>query len=435
MCDGVFKFAAIVVMAANQCANADLPPAEPKGALDIRDFGAAEDAGPAANMSAIQKALDKAGESGGGVVVVPPGVWNTGTLWLRSHTELRLEKGAVLKGSGRREDYNANDAFPENFWDDHEEWSGGHLILGYKVEHTAITGDGVIDGNGPAFFGECDEDSRFPYYKYGLKLHPTDREWFRPGHMVAFFLSRDIRIEGVTLAHTPAWTAHFRCCDGLAIRNVTIAADRTIANSDGISIDCTRNATVSGCTIKTGDDGFAIRASCRLHAADHPCENIRISDCDVWSCCYGVRFGVGSGTVRNITVENCRFHESSRGIGFMPAWTKRRKNVYIENIRVAGCTILECGWPVAVVCPEADARVRDVLIENCRMESLLPCDIGGNGICHAENFVFRNCSRRNLATLRIRNHRGWVAKPDLSFAVVRGPGDGVRMENCEGRQE
>ena len=69
-------------------------------------------------------------------------------------------------------------------------------------------------------------------------------------------------LEGVTLKDTPCWTTHFGCCDGLVIRNVTIDADRTIANSDGLSIDCTRNVTVSGCTIKTGDDGVAIPKEC-----------------------------------------------------------------------------------------------------------------------------------------------------------------------------
>ena len=64
---------------------------------------------------AIQKALDAAEAAGGGTVVVPKGTWMTGTIWLRSHVELHLEKGAVLKGSVHKEDYNANDAFPENF--------------------------------------------------------------------------------------------------------------------------------------------------------------------------------------------------------------------------------------------------------------------------------------------------------------------------------
>ena len=398
--------------------------------FDVRDFGAKGD-GAAKDTAAIQQAVDAAQAAGGGRVVLPAGTYLSGTVWLKSGVELHLAKGAVLKGSVDRNDYNANDCFPENFWSGGEEWSGGHLILGYKVENVALTGEGVIDGNGPKFFmAECDEDSHFPYYKYGLKLHPLDRDWFRPGPMVALFLSKNIRLEGITLKNTPCWTTHFRCCDGLTVRNVTIDADRTIANSDGLSIDCTRNVTVTGCTIKTGDDGFAIRASCKHHAAAHPCENIRISDCDVWTCCWGIRFGVGTGTIRNVTVEKCRFHESANGIGFTPAWVAERRNVYIEDIRVSDCDILECAYPVRFSCPKADARARNICFENCRMASLQPCRIDGTEACHAENVTFRNCTRRHLEGFRVRNNRKWGNPRSRKFATFDGPYENVRFENC-----
>ncbi|MBR2839389.1 MAG: polysaccharide deacetylase family protein [Kiritimatiellae bacterium] len=401
-----------------------------RNAFNVRDFGAKGD-GVTKDTAAIQQAINAAHEAGGGCAVIPAGIYLSGTVWLKDGVKLHLEKGAVLKGSTDQADYNANDCFPENFWSDGEEWSGGHLIIAYKVNDVAITGEGVIDGSGPDFFmDECDEDSRFPYYKYGLKLHPIDRDWFRPGAMVAMFLAKNIRIDGVTLKHAPCWTAHFRCCDGLDIRNVAIDADRTIANSDGFSIDCTRNVTVSGCRIKTGDDGFAIRASCKLHAAEHPCENIRISDCDVWTCCWGIRLGVGTGTIRNVTIENCRFHESANGIGFTPAWVVEGKNVYIEDVRVSNCEMLECAHPVRFSGPKADARMRGILFENCRMESIAPCCIDGTEKCHAEDVTFRNCRRRHLEALKVRSNRTWGLPRSRKFATFKGPSDGVRFENC-----
>ena len=75
--------------------------------LSILDFGACEGA-QTPQTDAIQAAIDSLiGQ--GGRVVIPPGVWFCGTLWLRSGVELHLEAGAVLKGTNCPEDY--------PFWD------------------------------------------------------------------------------------------------------------------------------------------------------------------------------------------------------------------------------------------------------------------------------------------------------------------------------
>ena len=122
----------------------------------------------AANRAAIQRAVDAVRAQGGGRVEIPPGTWVTGSIQLKDGVELHLPKGATLKGSTDRKNYNANDAFPDSKWNVSEEWSGGHLVWAWCAENIALTGEGAIDGNGPAFFGEADFDSWFPNYKYGL---------------------------------------------------------------------------------------------------------------------------------------------------------------------------------------------------------------------------------------------------------------------------
>ena len=360
-----------------------------------------------ANRAAIQKAVDEAAANGGGKVVIPAGEWPTGSIELKSGVELHLEKGATLKGSTKQSDYNADDVFPENFHSVGEEWSGGHLIYGYKVENVAITGEGTVDGSGPSFFGEAEKTGWFPWYKYGLKLHPIDRTWYRPGPMVAFFLSRNIRFEGVTFANTPCWTLHIRCCDGFKAKGVKILADREIANSDGFSIDCTRNVEIEGCTVKTGDDGFAIRASCKLHPETNFCEHIRVRDCDIWTCCLGVRLGVGSGTIRDVVFEDCRFHESGHGVGFTPAWVKGARNVYIEDCTFRRCQMSQCERPVDSWIPDADTRVRGARFEDCTFESLLPARLNGSKSVKVEDVSFVRCTRKAIEQVKVRMDDNW----------------------------
>lgn len=383
------------------------------------------------NRRAIQRVVDEVSAAGGGRVEIPVGTWTTGSIQLKDGVELHLPQGATLKGSVDRRDYNANDAFPENRWSDDEEWSGGHLVWARCARDISITGPGVIDGNGPAFFGSCDEETRFPHYKYGLKLHPTDREWFRPGIMVAFFRCQNVRVEDVKLVRTTAWTCHFRCCDGVTLRNVTVDADRTIANSDGLSIDCTRNVVIEGCTLLTGDDGVPIRASCPFHAATNFCENIVIGDCDIWSCNYGIRFGVGTGLIRNVRVSDVRVHEAANAsIGFTPAWKASPRNCYIEDVEIDNCTLLECAHPV-IAGSANDSMVRNVTIRNCRFETLLPNLIWGGPRCRMS---FENCIRRPIERVEVRHLSGWheeeIRKGWSTFAEVRDDASAVRMTNC-----
>ena len=109
---------------------------------NILDFGAMGD-GVTPCTGKIQAAIDACAASGGGRVTVPAGTYLTGTLWLRSHVELHLGHGSVLKGSTELDDYNALDAYEQNFsCQNPEEWVGKHLVLAVECEDVALTGSG-----------------------------------------------------------------------------------------------------------------------------------------------------------------------------------------------------------------------------------------------------------------------------------------------------
>ena len=109
--------------------------------VNVREFGAVGD-GATKDTAAIQKALDK-----GGTVIVPPGTYLAGTLYLHDDTELHLEPGATLLASPDPADYNADDFCPQNRVHKGDWARGAHFIVAVEARNVAITGTGKIDGN------------------------------------------------------------------------------------------------------------------------------------------------------------------------------------------------------------------------------------------------------------------------------------------------
>src|ERR1035437_8189538 len=102
--------------------------------FDVTAFGAKSDR--SVNQApAIQRAIDACARAGGGTVYFPAGDYLSGTITLKSNVTLHLSGGATLWGSRRIEDYDPL-----------------HLIYAQNAENIAIEGNGVINGDGDAFW-------------------------------------------------------------------------------------------------------------------------------------------------------------------------------------------------------------------------------------------------------------------------------------------
>src|SRR4051812_15957638 len=67
--------------------------AEPMKRFAITEYGAIAN-GQSLNTAAIQKTIDAAAADGGGTVVIPPGTFLSGAIFLKPGVHLHLEKGA-----------------------------------------------------------------------------------------------------------------------------------------------------------------------------------------------------------------------------------------------------------------------------------------------------------------------------------------------------
>ena len=277
--------------------------------FDARDHGAVGD-GSHKDTRAIQAAIDACHQAGGATVLVPPGTYLTGTLFIKSGVELHLTAGATLLGSPDRADYDTSQNAEHDCGLSDERVGNEHLIYARGARHIAITGRGAIDGNGRAFVNTS---------KSGESGREKTVPGWRPGQMVTLFDCRDVLIRGVLLRDSPYWTVWPHGCDRLAIERITILNDRHTPNGDGINPDCCRDVHISDCHIEAGDDCIAIRSDdYRLGCPGRPCENVTVTNCTLSTRKCGVRLGyAGDGPIRNCTFSNLVMTNTRTGINVL----------------------------------------------------------------------------------------------------------------------
>ena len=286
-------------------------PKFPEYAVSIRDFGAEENV---LCTDAIAKAIDAVSEAGGGKVIVPSGKWLTGKIHLKSNVNLHFEDGAFVTFSKNPEDY-----LPVTFtvYEGIRCYNYSPLIYANEIENAAITGKGILEGNGEFWWAWAKNlTARDILYSGELPLEKrvfgTPEYGLRP-MFLQILSSKNILIEGITLNNSPCWTVHPVWCEDIIVRGVTIENPTVSPNTDGVNIESCNRALVEDCTVvTTGDDMYCLKAGRNEDAWEVgiPCENVVIRNCRALgpSCSGGIVVGSEmSASVRNILAENCEF--------------------------------------------------------------------------------------------------------------------------------
>lgn len=287
------------------------------------------------NTAAIQRALDDCHRNGGGTVRVPAGKFVTGSLTLKSNTTLDLEAGAVLMGSPAMSDYPSIGRASEK--------RDNALIVAIGAENIAITGRGVIDGNGKSFIDMTtpsippDFDSRHTrqgekYLDPSVPIHDGPMAMFeRPGVLVLFIECKNIVLRDFTVHDAPNWNIHLAGCEAAHVQGLNIFNNLLVPNADGMDISNCRNVNISHCNIETGDDGIAF-SPCADGFCNKVCENINVSNCTILSRSAAIRIGYGCNDIRNLTFQNIIIRSSNRAIGIFVREKQNIENVLFSNI-------------------------------------------------------------------------------------------------------
>lgn len=344
-------------------------PRIPKHTMSLANFGAGD--GMTLNTAAFEKAIAELAEKGGGTLDVPPGIWLTGPIELRSKIDLHLERGALIQFS---RDFNL---YPLAVFDTKGEKSVDSVspISGQDLEDVAITGDGIIDGGGDAWrplkkdkVSESDwkalvksggmvsdkGDTWYPSREVmeGFKkvealrkAHSVNLADYEPWHQ--FLRPRLLRLVGckrvllqdATFRNPPNWTLNPALCEDVSIINVQVRNLPSAQNSDALDLESCRRAVIRNCTFDAGDDGICIKSGkdAEGRRIGVPCEDVLVEDCTVYHAHGGFTIGSEmSGGVRNFRVNNCTFIGTEVGLRFKS--TRGRggvvENIFISNIRM-----------------------------------------------------------------------------------------------------
>lgn len=190
--------------------------------VNVRDQGARGD-GSHLDMGALQAAIDAAHGAGGGTVLLPPGVYRSGTLVLKDNVTLHLEKGATLLGSTNRSHYPVQ-----------------ALLYAEGARNIGISGRGVVDAQGQAW---------------------PSRGW--RVQLIHLIQCSDIAVTGITTQYSGSWTQHYVSCRRLTIRGVTVNSPRPGRNNDGIDISGSEEVRIEGSTVISDDDAIVIKSQTR----------------------------------------------------------------------------------------------------------------------------------------------------------------------------
>lgn len=346
-------------------------PSFPANKVSIADFGGVGD-GIELNTQAFAKAIEALDAKGGGQLTVPPGVWLTGPIVLKSNINLHLEDKSIILFSPNKDLYPLVETVFEGF----DTRRCQSPISGRNLVNVAITGSGAIDGNGHYWrplkkqkvsdnfwkretskggvFKRADYWMPSAQYLHGDTISnmnvprnlTTDAEWasvrdFLRPVMISLQECKNVYLQGVIFQNSPAWNIHPFMCENVILDGVQVRNPSYAQNGDGLDLESCKNAIIVNSTFDVGDDGICIKSGKDEDGLRRniPCENVIVDNCTVFKGHGG--FVVGSemsGGVKNISVSNCQFLGTDVGLRFK---SRRGRGGVVENIYITNISMID----------------------------------------------------------------------------------------------
>ena len=322
----------------------------PDNEVRITDFGGVGD-GQTLNTEAFRKAISALVKKGGGRVVVPKGVWLTGPIVFKDNIELRVEKNAIVMFSPDKSLYIDKDGNSSRV---------EPCIKASKRKNIAITGEGIIDGNGAQWrpvkrskvsdvewkrfkaMGGVERNNGQLWYPWDMKdgspnLGDTpEAQEKRRNDLVRFTDCENILFEGVTFQNSPRFHVHPLNSRNIIIDGITVRCPWNAQNGDAIDLSDCHQVLIVKSIVDAGDDGLCMKSGkYKENALVNGCEDILIQDNTVYHAHGG--FVIGSENIcgtRRLVVRQCRFSGTDTGLRFKSGIGRggETEKVYISDV-------------------------------------------------------------------------------------------------------
>lgn len=295
------------------------------------NYGAARD-GSSLATKAIQQAIDDCARKGGGTVVFEPGIYLTGSIFLKTGVHLQIDKGVELRGSEHIEDYPEIDTRIAGI---EMKWPAA-LINVLDCKNSAVTGDGVVNARGKVFW-DMYWSLRKSYEAKGLRW-VVDYDAKRP-RTVLISGAADVTLRGLNLQQAGFWTVQVLYSDHVTVDKLLI--QNNIGghgpSTDGVDIDSSSWVLVENCDIDCNDDNFCLKSGRDSDGlrVNRPTEYVVIRNCVA-------RKGGGlltlgsetSGSIRHVLATDLRGSGTKNALNIKSAITRGGivEDIYFENI-------------------------------------------------------------------------------------------------------
>lgn len=319
----------------------------------------------------IQAVIDKAAGEGGGVVIIPKGVFLSGSLFFKPQTHLYLEEGATLKGSDDISDFKIITTRIEG----QSLKYFAALVNADSLDGFTISGKGIINGNGLRYW-----KAFWLRRQWNPKCTNMDEQ--RP-RLLFVSNSKNVQVSGVQLLNSPFWSSHYYKCENLKILGVRILAGTNngsevrAPSSDGIDLDVCQNVLIKNCYISVNDDGVCLKGGKGPTADKDPNNganrNIIVED-NTFVNCPSLTLGSESVFTYNVIMRRCTVNNTSHVLllKMRPDTPQNHQYVLVEDINGTARSFFSIGaWMQFFDLkgqPEPKSSASHITIRNCNVK-------------------------------------------------------------------